>query len=222
MKKFLLALSVCLLFASLASAEIMMSACPLGKGKWGFMPGAMVDFNYAGMGGNSYMMMDSLGYGLKDNLDLYVSAGAGYSARTGMMGTMSMNSYALNLKYTVLGENLTQPVSLAVNAGIRNMAMSMASMNQMQGSIGLVVSKMLNAFNPYAGITYRSTAQGYGNYSQVDYTVGAGIGPMDKMLTIEYTLQNMSVDGGSNFGMLVGGTTYASSQITIGACLGLN
>ena len=223
MKKLLLVLSICLLFASLASAEIMMSACPLGKGKWGLMPGAMADFNYASMGGNSYMMMDALGYGLKDNLDLYVAAGVGYSAPTGMMRAMSMNTYALNLKYTVLGENLTQPFSLAINGGIKSMPMSMTSMNQLQGSAGLIVSKMIGTFNPYAGITYRSNAQPYGNYSQIDYTVGTGIGPMDKMLTIEYTLQTMSLDSGTNFSnMLVKGTSYTSSQIAIGACLGLN
>lgn len=222
MKKILLALSVCLVLASLASAEIMMTACPLGKGKWGLMPGAMIDFNYAGMGGNSYMMMDALGYGLKDNLDLYVSTGVGYSAKTGMMGTMSMNSYAVNLKYTWLAESLTQPFSLSLNGGIKSLPMSMTSMNQMQGSVGLTVSKMINAFTPYAGITYRTNRQSYGDYSQIDYTVGTGIGPMDKMLTIEYTLQLMSVSSGSSFANLVGGNNYSSSQIAIGACLGLN
>jgi hypothetical protein len=222
MKKILLALFVCLLFTSLASADIMMTACPLGKGKWSVMPGAMVDFNYASMGSNAYMQMVALGVGLNDRLDAYVSAGVGYSAKTGMMGTMSMNSYALNLKYTMLAENLTQPVSLALNGGIKSMPMSMTSMNQMQESVGLIVSKMVNNFNPYAGVTYRTTTQSYGNYSQIDYTIGAGIGPMEKMFMIEYTLQNMTVAGGSMFATLVGGASYASSQIAIGACLGLN
>jgi hypothetical protein len=212
MKKFLLASFVCLLFVSLASAEIMMSACPLGKGKWGLMPGATVDFNYAGLGGNAYMMMDALGYGLKDNLDLYLSAGVGYSAKTGMMGTMSMTAYAVNLKYTFLSESLTQPVSLAVDGGVRSMPMSMTSMNQMQESVGLIVSKMLGAFNPYAGITYRNNTQDFGNFTQIDYTIGTGIGPMDRMLTAEYTLQTVSAAGGS----------YNDSQVAIGACLGLN
>ena len=222
MKKILLALSVCLLLASLASADLMLTACPLGKGKWNVMPGAMADFNYAGMGSNSYMMMDSLGYGLKDNLDLYVSTGVGYSKRTAMMGTMSMNSYALNLKYTVLAESLTQPVSVAINGGLKSMPMSMTTMNQMQGSVGVIVSKMMNAFTPYAGATYRTNRQSYGDYGQIDYTIGTGIGPMDKMLMVEYTLQTMSVAGGSSFATLIGGTNYTSSQIVIGACLGLN
>jgi len=222
MKKILFVLTVCLLLASLASAEIMMVACPLGKGKLGLMPGAMADFNYAGMGSNSYMMMDSLGFGLQDKLDVYLSAGVGYSARTGMMGTMSMLSYALNLKYTLLSENLTQPFSLAVNGGLKSMPMSMTTMNQMQGSLGLIVSKMINNFTPYAGATYRTSRQTYGDFGQIDYTIGTGIGPMDKMLMIEYTLQTISVASGSSFAALIGGTNYTSSQIAIGACIGLN
>jgi hypothetical protein len=222
MKKVLLGLSVCLLLASLASADLMMTACPLGKGKWNYMPGAMIDFNYASMGGNAYMMMDAFGYGLNDKLDLYAATGVGYSAKTGMMNAMSMNSYALNLKYTVLAESLTQPFSLAINGGIKSMPMSMTSMNQMQGSLGLIVSKMTDRFNPYAGVAYRTTRQSYGDFSQVDYTIGTGIGPMDKMLMIEYTLQLMSVSSGSGFATLVGGNHYSSSQIAIGACFGLN
>jgi len=222
MKKIFFAVSICLLLASLASAELMMSACPLGKGKWGLMPGAMVDFNYAAMGGNSYMMMDSFGYGLNDRVDLYGTLGVGYSARTGVMNPMTMTSYALDLKYSIWSENLTTPYSLAANFGLKSMPMSMTSMNQMQGSLGLVVSKMMGNFNPYAGLTYRSTRQGYGDFSQVDWTIGTGIGPMDKMLTIEYTLQLYSVASGTSLATLVNGNNYSSSQITIGGCLALN
>ena len=222
MKKFFLVFSICLLFASLASAELMMSACSLGKGKWGLMPGATVDFNYAAMGGNAYMMMDSLGYGLNDRLDLYGTLGVGYSAKTGVMNAMSMTTYALNLKYTILAESLTQPYSLAANFGLKSMPMSMTSMNQTQGSLGLVVSKMVNNFNPYAGVTYRTTRQGFGDFSQLDYTIGTGIGPMDKMLTVEYTLQLVSVAGGTGFSTLVNGNNFTSSQIAIGGCLALN
>jgi hypothetical protein len=222
MKKIMLVLLVCLLLAPLASADLMLTACPLGKGKWNAMPGAMVDFNYCGMGANSYMMMDSLGYGLKDDLDLYASLGVGYSAASPLMGIMYMTSYALNLKYTVLAESLTQPVSVAVNAGLKSMPMSMTSMNQMQGSLGLIVSKMINNFTPYAGATVRTIRQAYGDCGQIDYTVGTGIGPMDKMFMIEYTLQTVSVAGGSSFATKIGGTNFQSSQIAIGACLGLN
>jgi len=223
MKKLLIGLFVCSLIASVASAEIMMTGCPLGKGKWSVMPGVMADVNYCNMGRMSYMQMIALGYGLNDKLDVYASGGLGYSsAVTGKMGTMTMNSYTLNLKYTLIGESLTQPISLAVNAGVKSMPMSMTSMNQMQGSLGLIVSKMIKNFNPYAGITYRNTTQSYGNYSQIDYTIGTGIGPMEKMLMIEYTLQTMSLASGTSFTTLVGGNTYTSSQITIGACLGLN
>ncbi len=223
MKKVLFVFSICLLLSSLASAELMMSACPLGQGKFSLMPGAMVDFNYASMGGNAYMMMDMLGYGVNDRLDVYGSVGAGYSAPvTGMMNAMTMTSYAAGLKYLVLAESLTQPFSLGVNLGLKSMPMSMTSMNQMQGSLGLVVSKMTGNFNPYAGVTYRSTRQGYGDFSQIDWTVGTGIGPMDKMLTIEYTLQLVSIASGTSFSALANGDHYASSQIAIGGCLALN
>lgn len=222
MKRFLLGLFVSALVCSAASAEIMTTACPLGQGKWGAMSGAMVDYNYSAMGGKDVMLMDAVGYGISDNLDVYLSGGIGYSEKTAAMSIMSMTAQALNLKYTLIGESLTAPVSLAVTAGIKSMPSSMAAMDQTQLGLGLVVSKMVNAFTPYAGVAYRTANQNFGNYSQIDLTVGTAFGPMERMLMVEYTVQMMTLTDNTSLSMMNGGTSFTSDQITVGGCVALN
>ncbi|MCX5748858.1 MAG: hypothetical protein NTZ10_01240 [Candidatus Saganbacteria bacterium] len=216
MKRLLFGLLVCLILVAAASAEIMMTACPLGQGKWNVMLGSMVDQNYFNMGSTDVMWMDAVGYGINDRLDLYGSIGLGYSqkatdqART--MNSMTMSSIGVAAKYTLLSEDLKMPLSLAVNAGIRTCNMSMATMTNTQYNTGLVASKMIKQFTPYAGVNYRTTKQAYGDYTQMDYTIGMGIGPMERMFMIEDTLQYI------NFGS----SAWQSNQISAGFCFNLN
>lgn len=215
MKKLTAVLFICAALVSVACADVMMTACPLGEGKWSVMLGSMADQNYYNMGNTDVMYMDSAGYGLTDNLDLYASCGLGYSQKgsTMPMGIMTMSSIGAALKYTLISESLTAPISVAADCGVRTCSMSMASMTGTQYNIGLIASKMIKIFTPYVGINLRETKMRYqGDYSQVDYTVGTAIGPMERMFMIEDTLQ------------LINGpmTSYQSNQIAAGACFGLN
>ena len=216
MKRLLFVLIMCLALSSVSLAEIMMTACPLGSGNWGLMLGSMLDQNYIDMGNTDVMYMDSVGYGINDKLDLYASCGLGYSQKAAgkprMMNSMTMSSVAAALKYTLISEDLNIPASVAVNAGVRTCNMSMATMTSTQYNVGLIVSKMIKQFTPYIGVNYRATKQAYGDASQMDYTIGTGIGPMERMVMIEDTLQSITLLG----------ATFTSNQISAGACFILN
>jgi hypothetical protein len=212
MKRLFLVLAACFVVSSVSWAEIMMTAFPLGGGKWGVMLGSMIDQNYFNMGSTDVMYMDSVGYGVNDKLDLYLSCGLGYSQRATdkarTMNSMTMSSVGAAVKYTLISEDLSTPLSLAVNAGVRTCNMSMATMTNTQYNIGLVTSKMIKQFTPYAGVNYRTTKQAYGDYQQMDYTIGTGIGPMEKMFMIEDTLQAITF----------GSETFTSNQVSAGFC----
>ncbi len=213
MKRLLFSALVLAVLVSAASAEVMMPAYTLGKGVGNIMVGAMLDQNYFNWSNTDVMNMVTATYGINDRTDVSVSGGLGFSQYTpSMKMTMSMSSVGAGIKYALLCENLSTPLSLSVNAGVRTMNMSMASMDNTQYDLGIVASKMIKKLTPYAAINFRQTLMSYkGDYSQVDYTIGTAIGPMDRMIMIEDTLQ------------LISGPTanYTSNQFAVGACFNL-
>jgi len=129
------------------------------------------------------------------------------------MDALTMFTAGVGLKYALLIENpATAQLSLAINAGIKAACLSKSSMNSWQYSLGILASKRLNNFDPYLGITYSFTAQPYGDYSQVDATVGTGIGPNERMFLIEDTLQTINFSG----------SIFTSNQTTLSFSIGLN
>jgi len=217
MKKCLVGSLICLFIASGASAEIMMTAKPLGKGKCNLTLGAKYDQNYFDMGNISAMFVDTVQYGVNEKLDVYASTSLGFSQkateRPRTMDALTMFSASAGLKYALLLEDpKTERISLAVNAGLKASSVSKSTMNSWQYSVGILAGKRVNNFSPYAGINYRLTTQAYGDYSQVDYTLGTGIGPEERMLIIEDTLQVITFAG----------STFTSNQIALGFAIGLN
>jgi hypothetical protein len=217
MKKSLIGLLVCLLLVSVASAEVLMTANPIGKGKVSVSLGAKLDQNYFDMGNISMLCVDALQYGINDKLDLYASTGIGFSQKATdkprTMDALTMSFGNVGLKYTLVNEDPNgRRVSIAVNGAIKAGSNSKPTMNNWQYVVGVLASKRVNNFNPYLGVNYRLTKQTYGDYSQVDYTLGTGIGPADRMVIIEDTVQ--SVD--------FAGANFLSNQIALAFTIGLN
>ena len=216
MKKYLIGLFVCFFMVSAASAEILMTANPLGKGKCNMTIGSKLDQNYFDMGAVDVLYLDSIGYGITDRLDIYATTGIGYSQKATdkqrTMDAMTMISLGAGLKFALLTED-TKPLSLAVTAGIKGGAQSKSSMNNWQYNVGLIASKKVKKLlNPYAGVNYRSTRQNYGDYSQMDYSIGAMFGPEGRTLVVEDTIQSITFAG----------STFTSNQFALGFCIGLN
>jgi hypothetical protein len=204
-----------ILLTSIASAEMMLTASPLGQGSWGFLGSALQDTDW---GNNSGLTLTTLGgyvgYGILDNLDGYIQIGLGTAGGTLPVGLSSASGTAYGgvVKYTVLDE---APVSVAVAGGAKAIKTEMkavapggtTTMNNTQILIGANVSKMMAPFVPYGGAVYRSTS-GDSEGTQIDITVGSVIAFMANAgVYVEYTLQSITPKGGSN---------YSSGQIGVG------
>ncbi|MFH1683375.1 MAG: hypothetical protein ABIA67_00685 [Candidatus Margulisiibacteriota bacterium] len=204
-------LSIALL-SSIASAELLTTAKPLGQGKWGVLGSGLQDSNTLNTSGYSLASLGGyVGYGLSEKLDLFVTVG---SANVGGLpaGSISMTAYGATLKYTVLEEGEALPVSVAVGGGYKATTNKMTGLADASGSqIGAAVgiSKLIVPFIPYGGLTYRRTAaSGSVTQTQIDLTVGTAIAwSLQGAVFVEYTLQSITPNGG---------TAYSSPQIGAG------
>ena len=216
MKKYLIGALIFIFSAGAASAEIMMTADPLGKGKWSMTAGAKLDQNYFDMGAVSVQYLDTFGYGINDRLDIYATTGLGYSQKATdkprTMDTMTMVNLGASLKYALFTQDAKRQFSMSVIAGFKGGSQSKSSMNNWQYSIGLIASRKHKLFSPYLGMNYRQTKQNYGDYSQADYTIGAKFGTEDRSLVLEDTLQIVDFAGNA----------FQSNQFALGVCIGLN
>jgi hypothetical protein len=216
MKKYLVGLFVCVFMIGAASAEVMMTANPLGTGKWNMTVGSKLDQNYFDMGAVDVLYLDSVGYGINDRLDIYATTGIGYSQKATdkprTMDAMTMINLGASLKFALLTED-TKPLALAVTAGIKGGAQSKSSMNNWQYNVGLIASKKVKKLlNPYAGVNYRSIRQNYGDYSQMDYTAGVKMGTDGRAVMLEDTLQSVTFAG----------STFQSNQFALSFSFDLN
>lgn len=207
---------------SIASAEVLVTADPLGQGRWGFLGGAIYDMNL--MDNSDYNMTTFggyIGYGILEMLDAYLQLGYGTVSGlpTGM--DQSGTAYGLNLKYTVLQEGADMPVSVAIGAGYKAVQTKSkmspplvpieveTTTDGSQIMVGVGVSKVMPPFVPYGGLTYRSnSADSTAVSTQIDGTIGTAIAwsPQGAVF-IEYTMQSITPDGG---------TAYTSNQIAGG------
>lgn len=209
---FIIFLSIALL-TSIASAELMTTANPLGQGKWGGLGSGLQDSNISNTSGYTLTSLGGyVGYGLTDKLDLFVTFG---SANVGGLPagiSSSMTAYGATLKYTVLKEGNNLPVSVAVGGGykatnIKTTGSADASGSQVGAAVG--ISKLIVPFIPYSGLTYRSTStSGSAVSTQIDLTLGSAIAwSTQGAVFVEYTLQSITPNGG---------TAYSSNQIGAG------
>ena len=150
MKKFLLIMLLGLVLVSVASAELLTTANPLGKGKWAGLGAYISDANV--QNNSSYNMTTIggyVGYGVTDKLDAYLQYGAatvgglptvngaylaaayGNPALAALPGSVqaksSITAIGLNAKYTLIEEGNGLPFSLAAGAGYKSLNYSMTT-----------------------------------------------------------------------------------------------
>ena len=234
MRTFLVSLLLIVSVATLASAEMLVTANPIGQGKWAVEGAGLMDsgqqFSASGVTLSSLTVTQFggyVGYGLTDKLDLFLNAGTGsvggFPATILGISTaglaVTMTSLGLNVKYQVLDEMANSPVSVAVGAGYKSINSSVtnptaagggtSTSSSTQMMVGAGVSKIMAPLVPYGGLTYRSTSSsGTTVATQLDLTVGSAIAwSMQGAVLVEYTMQSITPNGG---------TAYSSGQIGLG------
>ncbi|MBI5699025.1 hypothetical protein HZC35_01780 [Candidatus Saganbacteria bacterium] len=213
MKKLLMFALFLSLSATLASAEILTIANPIGQGKIGVLGAYMQDQNYSNVSGATLASFGGyVGYGVIENLDVLIQAGS--ATANGLPFSSSVTGYGAILKYTVVNEGPVLPVSVAVGTGYKFLAATAAgaSMNGNQAVAAVGVSKMMIPFIPYGGIAYRKSTLAAANLSsQMDITVGTAIAwSAQGAVMVEYTVQSVSPAGGANYssGQMAAGVAY--------------
>jgi hypothetical protein len=226
MRTLIVSLLLVVLLITVSSAELLLTADPLGRGKW--------NFKITGMQDQALMNIDDatlltyggcIGYGLRDNLDVYLQLGAGSSSGLPYGVDYNATVYGLSFKCTLLNEGGSMPVSAAIGAGYRSLSdkfsSSGISQNGSGSQIGIsaVVSKIMDPLVPYASLAYKQTNSSFSfnnsNYSQMDITVGTKI-ILSKQgaFLIEYTLQQITPK-------TAGVPCYNSNQIAAGVSFAL-
>jgi hypothetical protein len=213
MKKFLVAVLFLSLAVSLASAETLLTANPIGQGKWGVLGAVVQDANV--MNNSSYGMLTIggyAGYGITNQLDVLLSLGSANVTGLPAGASASGTSMGLSLKYAVLSEGANIPVSVGVLGGFKSIASKMTGQSDQTDSqmiLGVGVSKVMAPFVPYGGIAYRSdTVSGTALSTQLDLTVGSAIAwSTQGAVYAEYTMQSITPNGGSS---------YNSGQLALG------
>jgi hypothetical protein len=208
MKKLIVIALFLSLSATLASAEFLTTANPIGQGKFGVLGAYIQDQNYLN---NSNYTLGSfggyVGYGILENLDLLLQAGSANA--NGLPVSSSITGYGATLKYTILNEGPAMPVSVAVGAGYKALAATTAgaTMNGNQAVAAVGVSKLMVPFIPYGGVAYRkSTLNAADSSTQMDLTVGSAIAwSAQGAVLLEYTVQSITT--------AVTNVNYSSGQL---------
>lgn len=217
--------------ASVASAELLTTANPIGQGRFALELAGIQDSNLGDVATDAKLTTIGgyIGYGVTDKLDAYLQLGSGTSSgvTTGIPGIadieISGTGVGLNLKYTVLSEGETMPVSMAVGVGYKSTSTTTktpaipiiptpATETTVSGSemlLGVGVSKVIVPFIPYLGIAYRTAStDGTEVSTQLDLTLGSAIAWSEQgAVFVEYTNQSITPKGGS---------VYTSGQIALG------
>jgi hypothetical protein len=213
MKNFLVVLTVLILTATVASAELLVTANPVGKGKWAFSLAAVQDSNVFNTSAYSMMTLGGYaGYGITEKLDLFLNLGSGTVNGIASPGKYGVTSIGLNGKYCIVEEGNGMPVSVALGLGYKTLSFSYnlgggdttASGSQIMAGVG--VSKIMAPFVPYGGLAYRTTTSNSVSTPQMDLTIGTAIcWSMQGAVLVEYTVQSYSAANGT--------PAYSSGQI---------
>jgi hypothetical protein len=210
-------------------ASVLFSAIPLGKEKSFVSFSVSQSSNYSQQTdakSNRYGL--SVSYGLNDRLDAFLGIGSAKSVNllvpaTPLAADNTVNNLGCILKYSLINEGENFPVSLAVAAGggsfsskttfthpVYGPQESVANGSQFGG--GLVVSKLIIPFVPYAAAQYSQTG-GDTKFSEIDLTLGTLIGlSRSTYIFVEYNNLSITPDGGP---------IYNSSQIAASFSYGL-
>lgn len=203
---------------SVSSAELLITANPLGKGKWGGLISYLSDSNLrlgAATGITAASLGGYAGYGLTDKLDLFVQSGQmTYGSLPAGVTSVIVTAAGVTAKYTLIEEGASSPVSAALGVGSKILSSetkiggATTTANGNQSLIGVGVSKVIVPFVPYAGLLYRTTGGSIANSTQLDLTVGTVIAwSLQGAIFAEYTLQSITPSGASS---------YTANQIGLG------
>ena len=119
MKKLLVLFLFLFIAASFASAELFITANPLGKGKSAFFGAGTSDQNYVNMSGASLTSVGAFGaYGITDKLDGYLQVGNMNSSGIAGMSVTGLG-YGATFKYALLSEGVQLPISVAAGVGYK-------------------------------------------------------------------------------------------------------
>jgi len=231
MRKFFVLFLLTILMVSCASAAVLTTARPFGKGKWvglgtiyrdANLNNQSPDFTLTTFGG-------AVGYGITDNLDFYAVLGTaasstlttsivGFTIKTDVAGS----GYGINLKYVPFVEGKRMPFSLAVSLGYKTASLKQKNVyspfnpfqpteidkTQTNTSIAVNVSKLIAFVMPYGALSFRKNTEDGGEASnQLDVTLGSAIAwSYSGAVFVEYTNQSITPVTGSN---------YTSGQIAI-------
>ncbi|MDD5594003.1 MAG: hypothetical protein PHG97_04640 [Candidatus Margulisbacteria bacterium] len=219
MRSLLVALLLICAIAAVGSAEMLVTANPIGQGKWAVLGAGYQDSNaYNNSGWKTLTIGGYAGYGITNKLD--VLAQIGQANVSGLPAGVSVSSlgYGLILKYAVLEEGASMPVSVSAGAGyklLNNKVTGLADATGNQWLVGLGVSKMMVPFIPYGGVTYRNTNAGFAggvlDSAQLDITLGTAIAwSTQGAVFVEYTLQSVNPSTASGI------ANHSSGQIGLG------
>ncbi|MFA5097777.1 MAG: hypothetical protein WC490_04025 [Candidatus Margulisiibacteriota bacterium] len=216
MKRIVLAIAVVVALSSVVSAEILLTASPLGAGKMGWLAAGRYDTN---IGANVTQISGGgfLGYGVMDKLDVF--AKVGYGTQSGLPVGLSSSSgimMGLAARYQFLAENKKDmPVSVAGVLGYQSSTVTsnitgLGSFQTVQGDIGVgaIVSKVIVPWVPYGALVYHSLNQGAGvTGSNVEIAVGSQMALSTSSAIIgEVALNSITI----------GGASVSDTQISLG------
>jgi hypothetical protein len=219
MKKILLVLAIIIVISSAASASVLVTASPLGQGKWGYLLGGQYDMVSAA-NSNLYGLGGFLGYGVLGNMDVYGKLGYGVYCNlptaAGSPTSASALITGLALKYTFLQENAkTNPVSVA---GLLGYQTTTVTWNYLLGSaqtaagdigIGAVVSKVLVPWVPYGALVYHSLNSNTAGVATSGSNIEVAVG------TQMLLSKSSAIIGELSYNSFSLGTTYTDTQISI-------
>jgi len=224
MKKFLVVSLLVFLAATVASASVLFTALPSGKGSWGVSGSYSQTSKFQGQSDATLNRPGvALSYGIMDNLDLYV----GYSmlSSNGVKGLISAllppidftttgSQYGAELKYTILNDAKGAPVSVAVGLGTATIGTKTKwtipalvlgptpvdmeqTANGNTSGVGVIVSKLFIPFVPYAAVQYLMNGGDMGKSTQIDITAGTVLAfSRNWAILLEYSTQSTTPDGG--------------------------
>ncbi len=195
-------LLLCLLVVSAASAELFVTANPLGQGRWGGLLGYMSASNLGGVSGMGAGMIGGYaGYGITDSLDAFLKAGSLNVTGLPAGVTSSSTIIGLALKYAILKEGADMPVSLAAGLGYQSWnttASAGAGGNSTTSDLGagVVVSKVMAPFIPYGGFQYKNLTTAGVTTTSMELTLGSAVAWSEQgAVFVEYTSQSQSAAG---------------------------
>ncbi|MFA5035383.1 MAG: hypothetical protein WC500_06365 [Candidatus Margulisiibacteriota bacterium] len=198
-------LMLMMLMACSVSAEVLMTADPIGQGKYSVNGVYFKDakINTTGIGDLSTYGVN-LGYGLTDKLDLYLNLSSASVGGFPPGFSLGFASYGLSAQYLLAKAGESMPFDLAGKLGVRsvNVTASVPIVGNpvSQYLASLEISKKVDAFTPYFSLGYLQSQQtGYDPVSQVGITLGSAYAwAANSSVMLEFT-QNTTSAGSQSY-----------------------